>query len=92
MNLRKVAGLNQLNRKIAPIFNDLFFFSPFLLLFYNSSIQFSSEAMKLYQAIVFQSPDDSVLPFCNSSEYLLTFYLFLAFLIFSIKHCIIVIL
>ena len=46
MNLRKVAGLNQLNRKIAPIFNGLFFFSlSTLVLQYLFTVLFRGDEM-----------------------------------------------
>ena len=58
MNFSKVAGLNQLNRKIAPIKSTtqacLFFF-PFYSCF-TSSLQFSSEAMK-YTRLFYSSSD-----------------------------------
>ena len=61
MNFSKVAGLNQLNRKIAPIKSTtpacLFFF-PFYSCF-TSSLQFSSEAMK-YMKLFFSSLDPTI--------------------------------
>ena len=62
MNLSKVAGLNSLNLKMAPIKRTtqacLFFFFPFYFCCTNS-LQFSSEAMK-YTKPFYSSSDPTI--------------------------------